>query len=242
MAARRKRGRASKSVLVTGASRGLGLALARHYAAQGARVYACCRAPSKAKELARIARASGGRVTLHRLDVTRAATIARLARAFRGRSLDLLVNNAGIYGGHHGMDLKGTDYRLWARACATNVMGPARMAAAFAAALARSRRGIIANVSSILGSVALTTRGGSYAYRSTKAGLNMVTKALAAELAPKRIAVVAIHPGWVRTDMGGPKAPLTAEESAAKVAAVIARLKRRDSGAFLDREGKPMPW
>jgi len=116
-----------------------------------------------------------------------------------------------------------------------------RLSAAFARALGK-RRGLIVNISTIMASVALTDEAGSYAYRSTKAGLNMVSKTLANELKPLGVSVVAIHPGWVRTDMGGPRAPLSPDESAAKVAAVIAKLSLGDSGKFLNYRGETMPW
>lgn len=242
MAARNAARRAMRTVLITGANRGLGLALVRRYGEAGWRVWACCRAPARASELRALARASGGRVSVRALDVTRGAQVARLARSFGRRRLDLLINNAGIYAGHYRANLGQTDYGLWAKACATNVMGPARMAAAFAPALARSPKGTIVNISSIMGSIALTSAGSSYAYRSTKAALNMVTKTLALELKPWRITVAAIHPGWVRTDMGGAKAPLSPKKAAAEVVSVIAGLGRRDSGGFFSHTGRPLPW
>ena len=231
--------KAARAVLVTGANRGLGLALARHYASMGFRVYACCRRPARASALKEFAGTAPGKVSLHRLDVASAASVGRLARSLRGKALDLLINNAGIYGGR--LPLQEIDYVLWRKACEVNLLGPVRLSAAFARALGK-RRGLIVNISTIMASVALTDEAGSYAYRSTKAGLNMVSKTLANELKPSGVSVVAIHPGWVRTDMGGPRAPLSPDESAAKVAAVIAKLSLSDSGKFLNYRGETMPW
>jgi len=123
-----------------------------------------------------------------------------------------------------------------------NTMAPLRMAERFVAQVARSERRLIANVSSRMGSIGDNSRGGSYIYRSSKAALNMVVKSLSADLAGRGIAVVAFHPGWVQTDMGGPEAAITAAESVAGMRAVIERLGPADNGKFFDYDGSEIPW
>ena len=214
------------TVLITGANRGIGLEFARTFAADGWTVHACCRQPDKAAAL----KALAGDVAVHRLDVTDGLQVAGLARELADRPIDLLLNNAGIYGPRTGFGE--TDYDEWAPVFRVNTMAPLRMAERFVAQVARSERRLIANVSSKMGSIGDNSRGGNYIYRSSKAALNMVVKSLSADLAGRGIAVVAFHPGWVQTDMGGPEAAITVAESVAGMRAVIERLGPADNGKF----------
>lgn len=224
------------SVAITGANRGLGLALARSFAADGWRVHACCRHPEKAAEL----KGLDGELMLHRLEVTDALQVSSLARNLADEPIDLLVNNAAIRCPTAGFGA--IDYDDWARSFAVNTMGPMRLAEQFAPLLAAGTRRQIVNISSVLGSIARTASGGDYPYRSSKAALNMVTRGLAADLADQGIAVFAVHPGWLRSDMGGEAAPLEPEEAAADLRALFDRLGAEDSGGFFDRDGAPIPW
>jgi NAD(P)-dependent dehydrogenase (short-subunit alcohol dehydrogenase family) len=224
------------NVLITGANRGIGLEFARSFAADGWSVHACCRQPDKAAAL----KALAGEVAVHRLDVTDGLQVAGLARELADRPIDLLLNNAGIYGPRTGFGE--TDYDEWAPVFRVNTMAPLRMAERFVAQVARSERRLIANVSSRMGSIGDNSRGGSYIYRSSKAALNMVVKSLSADLAGRGIAVVAFHPGWVQTDMGGPEAAITAAESVAGMRAVIERLGPADNGKFFNYDGSEIPW
>lgn len=224
------------TLLITGANRGLGLEFVRGYAADGWRVHACCRNPEKTKAL----KAVEGEVVCHRLDVTDGLRVAGLARELAGEPVDVLLNNAGVYGPRSGFGE--TNYDDWLDVLKVNTLAPLRMAERFADHVAASRRKLIVSISSGMASIALNDSGGSYGYRSSKAALNMITKGLAADLAPRGVTVVALDPGWVRTDMGGPNAPLTPAESVADLRAVIDGLTPADSGRFLSRRGEQRPW
>jgi NAD(P)-dependent dehydrogenase (short-subunit alcohol dehydrogenase family) len=224
------------SVLITGANRGIGLEFARSFAADGWRVHACCRHPDKARDL----KALEGRVTVHRLDVTDGLQVAGLGRELAGQWIDILINNAGIYGTRAGFGETG--YEQWPQVFQVNVMGPLRLAEAFVEQVARSERKLIVNISSRMGSIAENSSGGGYVYRSSKAALNMVVKSLSIDLAERGIGVVAFHPGWVQTDMGGPDGAITAAETVARMRTVIERLAPADNGKFFNYDGGEIPW
>ncbi len=224
------------TVLITGANRGIGLEFARVFAADGWNVHACCRQPEKAAKL----KALAGEVSVHRLDVTNGLQVAGLARELAEEPIDLLLNNAGIYGPRTGFAQ--TDYDEWAPVFQVNVMAPLRMAERFVRQVAGSERKLIANISSKMGSIGDNARGGSYIYRSSKAALNMVVKSLSVDLAGRGISVVAFHPGWVQTDMGGSEAALTVAESVAGMRAVIEGLGPADNGKFFNYDGSEIPW
>jgi len=224
------------TVLITGASRGLGLEFTRSYATDGWRVHACCRNPDKAKDLAKV----GGEVAVHRLDVTDGLRVASLAREMADEPVDILINNAGVL--HAGGELGDIDYGAWVDELKVNTVAPARMVDRFVEHIAASERKLIVNISSGMGSIALTTSGDSIMYRSSKAGLNMVTKCLSNGLAARGITLVALSPGWVSTDMGGAGAELTPAQSVAKMRRLIDRLTPADSGRFYNHEGEERPW
>lgn len=223
------------TVLITGASRGLGLEFARSFAADGWTVHAACRQPARATALAELA----PQVERHRLDVTDALQVAALARRLAGEPIDLLLNNAGVYGPKTAFGE--SDYESWLGIFNVNTLGPMRMAEAFVEHLAKSERRLIVNVTSRLGSIAENS-GGRFAYRSSKAALNMVGNSLAIELKPRGITVLMVHPGWVQTDMGGPSASITPEESIAGLRKVFDRATPADSGRFFDWKGEEIRW
>ena len=220
------------SVLVTGANRGLGLEFARQYAADGWKVIACCRKPDEAAVLKKV----DGDVKIEVLDVRDAKQIANLVRRLKGQAVDILINNAGIYGLSSGSD---TD--AWLDVMRVNVIAPFHLAEALADSVARFERRLIVNISSGMGSNAENTDGGSPIYPSSKAALNMVTKNLAIELRGRGVTVVALCPGWVRTDMGGKGAPLEAPKSVGSMRKFLAKLGVNDSGKFFNHTGKLMP-
>lgn len=224
------------TILVTGANRGLGLEFARSYADDGWRVHACCRNPDKAKALQKIA----GDVVVHKLDVTDGLHVASLAREIADEPIDILINNAGVL--HSRGDLGEIDYDDWVEELKVNTVAPARMVDRFVQHVAASERKLIVNISSSMGSIALTTSGDSMIYRSSKAGLNMVVKCLSHALAERGITVVALSPGWVSTDMGGAGAELTPAESIADMRNVIDRLTPADNGRFYNHAGEDRPW
>jgi NAD(P)-dependent dehydrogenase (short-subunit alcohol dehydrogenase family) len=229
------------TTLVTGANRGLGLEFARQYAAEGWQVIAACRAPKDARELQQIAAASGGRIRILEMDVTDAASVRAAAAELKGEVIDLLLNNAGV-GGPPGQQLGKLDYAAWARVLDTNTLGPMRVVEAFLENVAKSHLMQVVTITSGMGSIADNTSGGRYAYRSSKAAVNMVMKSLSVDLAPRGITCVVMNPGWVRTDMGGASGTLSPAESIKAMRSVIAALRPEDSGKFLNHSGKPYPW
>jgi NAD(P)-dependent dehydrogenase (short-subunit alcohol dehydrogenase family) len=229
------------STLITGANRGLGLEFARQYLADGWQVYAACRDPKSASELHRLADASAGKLRILTLDVTDPASVKVRAAELDGQAIDLLLNNAGI-GGPRGQTIGNIDYGAWAKVLDVNTMGPMRVSEAFVDNVARSKRKLIVTLTSGMGSIGDNTSGGSIAYRSTKAALNMVMRTLAIDLAPRGITCVVVNPGWVRTDMGGPHATLTPAESVTRLRGLIETLGPAQSGKFFNHDGREYPW
>ena len=230
-----------KTVLITGANRGLGLEFARQYAAEGWKVYAACRKPDDARELDRLAGASGGHVEVIALDVTDAASVRAAAAELAGIPIDLLINNAGV-GSPKGQKLGSLDYAAWQRVLDTNTLGPIRVTEAILGNVEKSGQKKVVTITSLMGSIEDNGSGGSYAYRSSKAAVNMVVKSLSIDLAARGITCIVMHPGWVRTDMGGPGGQLSPEQSIAAMRKVIAGLTPADSGKFFNHDGRQYPW
>lgn len=225
------------SLLITGANRGLGLELTRQYAADGWRVFAACRDPAGARDLAAVE----GDVSAETLDVDYGPQVAALANKLSGQPIDVLINNAGIYGPKD-VTRDTVDYDAWGQVFRTNTMSPLAMSGAFAANVAQGGQKKIITLSSIMGSIAENDSSGDFIYRSSKAAVNAVMKSLAGDLKSEGITVAVLHPGWVRTDMGGPDAAIEAPESVTGMRAVIAGLKESDSGRFLNYDGTEIPW
>lgn len=233
--------------LVTGANRGLGLELCRQLLAQGGRVVAACRHPGKATALNTLAGEYPGRLHVVPLDVAEPKSHAALARELplltEGQPLDLLINNAGVLrGGERYGDVQAADLETSFR---THALGPFLLVQTLTPQLAEGAR--VANISSEIGSIGLRQAGSHQEFRTPsyaigKAAQNMATSLLAQALAPRGIVVVALHPGWVRTDMGTDRAALSPQESAHGLLQVIGGLKTQDSGAFLDWQGQTLPW
>lgn len=224
------------TVLITGANRGLGLEFARQYAVEGWRVHACCRSPAKATQLKKLA----GEIIIHRLDVRSQDQLKVLKRALAGKPIDVLINNAGI----SDLDdppLEKVSDRTWLELFHVNSMAPLRIAGALADNVAKSQKRIMAFLTSGLGSIA---RAGTDAipYRMSKAALNAGARCLSFDLAARGITCAILSPGWVKTDMGGPEAPLKPAASIGGLRAVIAKLTPADNGRFIDYRGKQIPW
>jgi len=228
------------NVLVTGANRGLGLEFAKQYAEDGATVFACCRDPHTAKTLRKVSDAAGGKVSLHALDVTNASAVSNLANAFGDEPVDVLINNAGIYGPKN-QSADDMDFEGWAETFAINSMAPLRVAQAFHRNLKKGREKKLVTITSGMGSTAHHP-GSYFAYRASKAAVNNVMRGLAEAWKPDAIVVALIHPGWVKTDMGGRNADLEPHESIAGMRKVIAGLSPARSGKFLDYRGEELPW
>jgi NAD(P)-dependent dehydrogenase (short-subunit alcohol dehydrogenase family) len=229
------------TVLITGANRGLGLEFVRQYAADGWRVIAACRDPGAAGELNRLAAASGGRIALIALDVSDLGSVSAAAQSLGGTPIDLLINNAGV-GSPRGQKLGALDYAAWARVLDVNTLGPMRVTEAFLDHIAAGGGKKVVTITSGMGSIADNGSGGSYAYRSSKAAVNMVVKSLSLDLAPRGITCIVMNPGWVRTDMGGPGGKISPEESISGMRRVIAKLKPADTGKFFNYDGGSYPW
>ncbi len=224
----------AKTYLVTGANRGLGLEFARSLAARGDTVLATARRPQQAEALARIC------PQVLPLDVADPESVRELARRLEGRPIDVLVNNAGVGVGRTA--LGALDYDECRAAFEINALGALRVTEALLANLRAGQRRLVCNVTSKMGSVADNSSGGSYAYRASKCALNMITVSLALDLAAQGFTCIALHPGWVRTDMGGAQAPLSVEESVQGMLRVLERATPAQSGAFLDYSGATLPW
>jgi len=225
---------ASGVILITGAGRGLGLELARQYAADGWRVIGTvrdARAKSAVEKLGAEARIA---------DLTQRPQVAALAKSLKGEPIDVLFCNAGI-SGKKGVSLGSFDFDSWEEVLRVNLLGAAAVTEALIDNVAAGQRKVIAMMSSRLGSIAESS-GMTLPYSTSKAALNLLAKGLAATLAARGIIVVALSPGWVRTDMGGAGAPLSPQTSVAGLRKVIAGLKAPDSGKFLSYDGSSIPW
>jgi NAD(P)-dependent dehydrogenase (short-subunit alcohol dehydrogenase family) len=227
------------TVLITGASRGIGLELTRQYAEAGANVLASCRALQSAGKLRDLAARSAGRVSVHQVDVSDEDSIRAAARAIGDQPVDILINNAGVRGGNN-QSLETTGASDWIEAFKVMTIGPFRVVQAF---LGNVRAAENPKIVTITSQIAATTwpTGGFYSYASTKAGVNRVMLALAQDLKDQAI-VALIHPGWVRTDMGGAGADITPEDSAEGIRKVVASLTKADSGKFYKWNGDIHPW
>ena len=222
------------SWLVTGANRGIGLEFARKLSGRGERVVGTARRPESADEL----RETGARVEA--LDVGDDASVAELARSLAGEAIDVLVLNAAIGEAGPGVDhLVAADVL---RTLNVNAVGAVRMTGALLPNLRAGRRRTIVALSSGLASIERNAEGGWIAYRMSKAALNMFMRSAASELSRDGFTCVVIDPGWVRTAMGGKDAPLTTDASVEAMLRVIDGLRPSDSGRFLDRRGRDVPW
>jgi NAD(P)-dependent dehydrogenase (short-subunit alcohol dehydrogenase family) len=221
------------TVLVTGTNRGIGLEFVRQFAADGWRVLAGCRRPDKADALKEVS----GDITIHPIDVARPDHIRDWAHRLRGQPIDILINNAG-----HGGDDEAADPELWAQVMRINVVGPFEMARSFRSHLDAGERKMIVNLTSRMGSIGDNREGGSYVYRSSKAALNAAMHSLAIDLKDKGVTVLLFHPGWVKTDMGGPDAMIDVETSVSGMRRKIEAAKLEDSGRFFNYDGKEIPW
>ena len=220
--------------LVTGANRGIGLALARQLTRRGDRVVGTARAPDAAPDLAD----TGARVVA--IDVNHPASVARLQERLEDAPIDVLVNNAGK--GGRGPGIEELDFEIVREFFEVNALGPLRVVQALLPNLRRGRGRIVAQISSVLGSVSGNTQGGLYPYRGSKAALNTMTRSLARELEPEGFRGLLVHPGWVRTAIGGPRAPLDPPEGARGVLSVLDRATAADNGRFVTTTGEDLPW
>lgn len=231
------------TVLITGANRGIGLELARQYAERGWNVIATARKPAEAGSLKAIS-AGHPNLVIEELDVTNHPQIDALAVKYKGRPIDILINNAGISGGHENAKFGQMKYDVYYEVQVVNVIGPVKMAEAFLPNVAASQQKKIINITSGQGSITKTW-GCCYFYRASKAALNMMMRNISLELKPKGITVGLVSPGFVKTDFTpGLNLPMmiTPEVSAASVIKVIDGYDLSKTGTFIEHDGKEVPW
>lgn len=229
------------SILVTGANRGIGLELVRQHVQAGWRVYACCRKPEQAPDLNALAQQHKFSLSLHPLDVTNAAQRAALAQSMEDAPIDVLFNNAGTYGPkvqEYGL----TDDQQWIETFRVNVIAPLKLMEALTDNVASSRRKLMIGMTSKMGSITDNSSGGGYAYRSSKAALNAVLKSAAVDLKSRGITVLTLHPGWVKTAMGGSGAPTSVEDCVQNLRRIIESARPEQSGKFFQADGSEVPW
>jgi len=222
------------TVLITGANRGLGLEFAKQYREKGFTVIGTARNPEEAKELEALD------VRVEELDVADGKSVKELAKKLDGVPIDILINNAGIFRGRSD-NLKNLDMDHMDISFAVNSTGPLRVTQALLPNLKAGKLKKIVNITSGLGSIE-QSGGGMYPYRASKAALNQISKSLSIELEDEGFTVIAIHPGWVQTDMGGESATFTPEQSINRMIDVIDKPNRRTNGKFLDLNGNRIPW
>ena len=230
-----------KTVLITGSNRGLGLEFCRQYCEAGWNVIACCREPDTATALLELAGLCAN-FRVEELDVANFDQIDRLAARLSDVKLDVLINNAGIYGDAASIGFGKINFDTWMDNFRVNSLAPIKMSEAFLPNLVRSKNPLIVSVSSLMGSISDNTSGGSLIYRSSKAALNAAMKSLSLDLKPKGIGVLILHPGWVKTDMGGRNALIHAQESVSGMRQCIENFDLEQTGSFLKYDKQSMPW
>ena len=228
-------------VLVTGANRGLGLEFCRQYAKAGWGVLACCRNPELAIQLNDLA-IENSHVQVFKIDVLDRNSIDILANDLRGTRINLIIANAGVYGDSRGHEFGNLEYTDWISTLETNVLGVVKVAEAFLPNLKNSQKPCLAVLSSQMGSIEDNSSGGSILYRSSKAALNAAMKSLSIDLQDDDIGVLIFHPGWVKTDMGGPHALIDAETSICGMMKQISEFKMSQTGHFIKYDGTLLPW
>lgn len=229
-----------QTIVITGANRGIGLALVQAFLQAGDHVIAACRAPDEATVLAAL-RKAGQSLEILPLEATDASSIGRFAAELRGRRLDVLINNAGVMGGPH-QELHDMDYDAWLQTFEINTLAPFHLSVRLLDGLQRAPRPRIVTLSSQMGAFGRELGSGRYAYRSSKTAVSKVMQVLANELRPRGVIVCPVHPGWVKTDMGGASAEISAEESAAGLHRLIDGLTLEQSGRFWTWDGREHVW
>jgi NAD(P)-dependent dehydrogenase (short-subunit alcohol dehydrogenase family) len=227
------------TTLITGANRGIGLALAQHAAKRGWTVIGTARDPGKADELKKI---PGVRV--ERLDADSDESCKALAASLKGTPIDVLINNAGV-SPEQSKNLESFDPEAYMACLRTNSVGPLLVTRALLGNVRASERKLVAQISSQMGSLQLVAEGGNrgnLAYHSSKAALNMANLLIANQLRDEGVLCVSVHPGWVQTDMGGPNAHLTTDQSASAILDTLERVGTDAAGKLLRYDGTPMPW
>ena len=230
----------SHTVFITGTTRGIGLALVRQFLEAGSNVFATARHP-ESDALQSLKAAHGDELQLLTLDVTNSTEIQAAVTSLAGQPVNLLINNAGLYQSRAD-DVESLAAQTWLQEFHVNAIAPFMVTRALRGNLAAADDALVAMISSKMGSMSDNTSGGAYSYRSSKAALNAVTVCLAQDLAGDGTRVVALHPGWVQTDMGGANAPVDASQSASGLRKVMTGIDETKNGGFFDYTGAAIPW
>lgn len=228
------------TVVISGANRGLGLEFAKQYASGGARVFAGARDPAAAKELNAVAAGSKDLLSVHPLDVADDASVSAFCEGIGDTPVDILIANAGVFGGEKQHVLGDLDFDSFAHTFSVNTLGPLRLAQELRENL-KAAKGRLISITSGMGSID-DASGGYLAYRASKAALNMVMHALAHDLKPAKMICVPLSPGWAKTDMGGPSAPQDVGETVREMRRRIGAYTLKDSGKFLSWDGRELDW
>jgi len=234
----------SETFFVTGANRGIGLALVKVLLQSGDKVFAACRKPDQAAELADLKKTHPQSLEIVELDASSDASVGKAAQAVAGKTgaLDVLVNMAGILPRPHDQPLEKLDLQQCREAFETNALGPLRISRAFLPLLRKSKNARVVNVTSGCGSLSGKDNGEFYAYGTSKAALNMLSRTFAFEFKKESITCVVLDPGWVKTDMGGAGAWLTPEQSSEAIAKTVKGLTLADTSKFIYNDGKELNW
>ncbi len=228
------------NVLVTGANRGLGLGFVKNYLGKNVNVVSTTRDLESSKELLALKERFPNNLEIFELDLLKVNAGYTLANFLRDRPVDILINNAGI--GSTNQQFQEVSPKPWLEVLKVNLIAPLMVTQSIINNVKKGVAKKIYFLSSQLGSIEYNTSGGMYIYRSSKTGLNQVVKSLSVDLKPQGITVVSLHPGWVKTDMGGPNAPVSIDESIKGMIQVIDKTDIRDTGRFLNYDGKELPW
>jgi NAD(P)-dependent dehydrogenase (short-subunit alcohol dehydrogenase family) len=226
--------------VVTGANRGIGLGFVEALLRRGDTVYATSRDPQNANALNALIPSSEGRLHVLPLDVANADQCKAFGAYFADKTVDVLISNAGIL--DHESVLGSIDYDEMRRGFETNTLGPLRVLEALLPSMRKGQKKLVVNISTQMASIADNGMGGYYAYRASKAALNMVTRSAALDLKHEDFVVFALHPGWVQTDMGGEAASLTVEQSVSAMMGIIDTSDASRSGTFWSWKGHTLPW
>ena len=230
----------SHTVFITGTTRGIGLELVHQFLEAGSKVFATARHP-ESDALQSLKAVHGDELQLLTLDVTNSTEIQAAVSSLAGQPVNLLINNAGLYQSRSD-DASSLATETWLQEFHVNAIAPFMVTRALRGNLAAADDALVAMISSKMGSMSDNTSGGAYSYRSSKAALNAVTVCLAQDLASDGTRVVALHPGWVRTDMGGANAPVDASQSASGLRKVMISIDETQNGGFFDYTGAAIPW
>jgi short-subunit dehydrogenase len=226
------------TVLITGSNRGLGYEFVKQYSENGFNVLACCRNKNNAKELEELSITSN-KIKVYELDVGNVKAIKSLSQQLQNEKIDVLINNAGIY---RSSTVGNINYDEWVESFKINTIAPYQIIENFLNQIINSDLKKIVSVTSKMGSIDDNTSGGSYIYRSSKTALNSMMKCLTHDLKNQGVATLTLHPGWVRTDMGGPGGWIDSFESVQGMIKQIDKLTIDDSGKYLDYAGKSINW